>query len=91
MIKIGITGSIASGKTTASKILSYRRGPLFSADNEIGKFYRDNNFKKYLIKKFNIKTGSNLKNSLKQKIFDNSNNIKTIINVILTFFFLPSL
>ena len=27
MIKIGITGSIASGKTTASKILSHRRGP----------------------------------------------------------------
>ena len=26
MIKIGITGSIASGKTTASKILSFRRG-----------------------------------------------------------------
>ena len=82
MIKIGITGSIASGKTTASKILSYRRGPLFSADNEISKFYRDNNFKKYLIKKFNIKTGSNLKNSLKQKIFDNNNNIKKLEKII---------
>ena len=32
MIKIAITGSIASGKTTASKILSRGRGPLFSAD-----------------------------------------------------------
>ena len=32
MIKIGITGSVASGKTTASKIISSRRGPLFSAD-----------------------------------------------------------
>ena len=29
MIKIGITGSLASGKTTASKILSFRRGPSF--------------------------------------------------------------
>ena len=38
MIKIGITGSIASGKTTASEILSYKRGPLFSADKEIKKF-----------------------------------------------------
>ena len=37
MIKIGITGSIASGKTTASKILSNKRGPLFSADNEVKK------------------------------------------------------
>ena len=35
MIKIGITGSLASGKTTASKILSHKRGPLFSADNVV--------------------------------------------------------
>ena len=35
MIKIGITGSLASGKTTASKILSFRRGPLFSADKAV--------------------------------------------------------
>ena len=55
MIKIGITGSIASGKTTASKILSYKRGPLFSADYEIKKIYKKNNFKKTLVKKFNIK------------------------------------
>ncbi len=35
MIKIGLTGSLASGKTTASKIISNRRGPLFSADKEV--------------------------------------------------------
>ena len=29
MIKIGITGSISSGKTTASKIISKGRGPYF--------------------------------------------------------------
>ena len=29
MIKIGITGSIASGKTTASKIMSKKKGPIF--------------------------------------------------------------
>ena len=40
MIKIGITGSIASGKTTASKILSYKRGPLFSADKELKNFIK---------------------------------------------------
>ena len=39
MKKIGITGSLSSGKTTASKILSYRKGPLFSADNEVKKIY----------------------------------------------------
>ena len=40
MIKIGITGSIASGKTTASKILSHKKGPLFNADKEVKKFYK---------------------------------------------------
>ena len=37
MIRIGLTGSIASGKTTASKIISRRRGPLFSADDVVKK------------------------------------------------------
>ena len=39
MIKIGLTGSIASGKTTASKIISKRKGPLFSADKVVKKLY----------------------------------------------------
>ena len=37
MKKIGITGSLASGKTTASKILSNKAGPLFSADYVVKK------------------------------------------------------
>ena len=54
MIKIGITGSIASGKTSASKILSYKRGPLFSADKIVKALYLKSYFKRYLIKKFSI-------------------------------------
>ena len=46
MIKIGLTGSVASGKTTASKIISMRRGPLFSADKVVKKLYTQNKFKK---------------------------------------------
>ena len=42
MIKIGITGSLAS-ETTVSKILSSRKGPLFSADAVV---------KNYIVKKF---------------------------------------
>ena len=41
MKKIGITGSLASGKTTASKILSSGKGPLFSADAVVKKLYKD--------------------------------------------------
>ena len=40
MIKIGITGSIASGKTTASKIISNKKGPLFSADKVVKELYK---------------------------------------------------
>ena len=82
MIKIGITGSIASGKTTASKILSHKRGPLFSADAEVKKLYKNHNFKKKLIKEFSIKKKSNLKDSLKKKIFKNNKNIKKLEKII---------
>ena len=82
MIKIGITGSIASGKTTASKFLSNKRGPLFSADQAVKKLYRDNNFKNLLKKKFNINKKSNLKNTLKEKILKNKKNIKKLEKII---------
>ena len=82
MIKIGITGSIASGKTTASKILSYKRGPLFSADKTIKKFYTNNNFKKLLIKELNIEKKLNLKDSLRKKILNSKLNIKKLEKII---------
>jgi dephospho-CoA kinase len=69
MIKIGITGSIASGKTTASKILSNRRGPLFSADQEVKKLYKNKNFQQIIAKSFDIQKKYNLKKSLKKKNF----------------------
>jgi len=68
MIKIGITGSISSGKTIASKILSKKRGPLFSADNEVKRLYQNKNFRQKLIKNFNIKNISK-KNKNKKTLF----------------------
>ena len=82
MIKIGITGSIASGKTTASKILSNKKGPLFSADAEIKKLYKNNDFKKIITKKLGIEKKSNLKNLLKKKILTNKINIKHLEKII---------
>ena len=82
MKKIGITGSIASGKTTASKFLSLKRGPLFSADKVVKNLYLNTKFKKKIIKKFNIQKGLSFKNALKEKIFQNSKNIKKLEKVI---------
>ena len=40
MIKIGITGSIASGKSTVAKFLSENKYPIFNADNEVKNIYK---------------------------------------------------
>ena len=82
MIKIGITGSISSGKTTASKILSRKRGPLFSADKEVKKLYRNKNIQRLLVKKFNIKRKSNVKALLKKIILRNKTSIKKLEKII---------
>ena len=55
MRKIGITGSLASGKTSASKILSHNRGPLFSADKEVLKLYKRKAFKRLISKNSELK------------------------------------
>ena len=68
MIKIGITGSLASGKSTASKMLSFRRGPLFSADKTVKELYQNKNFKSLIEKRFRIKKNSQIKKYLKNLI-----------------------
>ena len=61
MKKIGITGALASGKTTASKILSYKRGPLFSADRAVKEIYESRRFRSLISKKFNIIDNNQIK------------------------------
>ena len=82
MIKIGITGSLASGKTTASKILSHKRGPLFSADSIVNKLYQKKYFKNLVCKKFKIKNYHQIKKSIKKLIIKDKKNIKKIEKII---------
>ena len=82
MIKIGITGSLASGKTTASKILSFKRGPLFSADKVVKELYKKKYFNSLVSKSFKIKNNSQLKKSLKKLILTNKNSIKKLERII---------
>ena len=67
MLKIGITGSLASGKTTASRILSKKYGPLFSADKAVKELYKSPKFKSFVSRKFKIINNNKLKNNLKKK------------------------
>jgi len=82
MIKVGITGSLASGKTTASRILSFRRGPLFSADKVVKELYRNKHFKSLISKRFNIRNNNQIKKSLKKLIMGNRKNIKKLEKII---------
>ena len=50
MKKFGITGSLASGKTTTSKILSFKKGPLFM-NYYCKEFVQEKGVQKYSFKK----------------------------------------
>ena len=76
MIKIGITGSLASGKTTVAKIIANKKNPLFNADNSVKKFYSDKVFKSKFIKKFNLNNSGNFKKQIKNFIIQNKKNLK---------------
>ena len=82
MIKIGITGSLASGKTTASKILSFKRGPLFSADLVVKELYQSKKFKSLICKKFDIENKNLIKKSLKKLIIKNKSNLMKLEKII---------
>ena len=78
MIKIGITGSLASGKTTASKYLSKKLGPLFSADSAVRELYNNRSFKTLISKKFGIKNNNKIKKTVKSLIHKNKSNLKKL-------------
>jgi dephospho-CoA kinase len=82
MIKIGITGSISSGKTTTSKIISKSKGPLFSADRVVKNLYLKKNFKSKVAKLLKISTNTHFKKRVKKKILENENNIKVLEKII---------
>ena len=81
-MKIGITGSLASGKTTASKFLSSKRGPLFSADNAVRELYKSPSFRSLISQKFKIKNNNQIKKNLKKMILNNSVDIKKLEKII---------
>ena len=82
MIKIGITGSLASGKTTASKILSKSRGPLFSADKVVKKLYEKKSFRSLISKKFGVENNSQIKKLIKKLIFKKKSNLKKLEKIV---------
>ena len=82
MIKIGITGSIASGKTTVANMLSKRKYPLFNADKAVRQIYKNNIFKNKVYKKFKLRNKKNIKNEIKKIISTNKRSLKDLEKII---------
>ena len=78
MIKIGITGSVASGKSMASKLMSGNKYPLFSADKVVKDLYKKRNFLILVKKKFKFKNTKNLKSKIKNLIKKDKKALKTL-------------
>jgi len=68
MIKIGITGSLASGKSTVARLISRNKYPIFSADNIVKNLYKKRIFISKVKKQFNFKNTRDLKNKIKNLI-----------------------
>ena len=82
MIKIGITGSLASGKSTVGKIISSGKYPLFDADKTVRKIYQSIIFKNKVYRKFKLKNKKNIKNKLKKIISRNKKSLKVLEKII---------
>lgn len=68
-MKIGITGSLSSGKSTVAKILSKKNDILFSADKIVKNLYSNNQFKRKIKNKYKIKK-KNIKSEIKLKLLN---------------------
>ena len=76
-MKIGITGSISSGKSSVAKIICKNKDILFSADEVVQDIYKSNKFKKKIVKKFKIKN-TNIKKELKKELLCGKISLKSL-------------
>jgi len=82
MLKIGITGTIASGKTTAAHLMAGKKYPLFSADKIVSDLYKNKTFVALLIKKLKLNPEKKLKQQVKLMIKKNKKMIKKLESVV---------
>ena len=82
MIKIGVTGSLASGKSTVAKIISRGRHPLFDADKVVKNLYKKRKFIKKIKKKFSIKKSKNIKKEIRNLVKNDKRKLKKLETII---------
>jgi len=79
---IGITGSIAAGKTTVAYLMANKKYPLFSADTIVSNLYKKKNFIKILVKKFKLDSSEKIKDQIKLILRSNKDNLKKLESII---------
>ena len=79
---VGITGSIASGKTTVAHLMAGKKYPLFSADVVVSNLYKKKSFNKILVKKFKLKGKETTKNQVKLILKKNKNSLYKLESII---------
>jgi len=82
MTIIGITGSIASGKSTVAEIIAKKKYPLFNADKIVSNLYKNKKFTTLLLKKFKLPNKKKIKNQIKLIIKENKKKLKTLETII---------
>jgi|TARA_B110000914_G_scaffold225076_1_gene244731 dephospho-CoA kinase len=79
---IGITGSIASGKSTVAYLMAGKKYPLFNADKVVSDLYKKNFFINALTKKFKLEKKKEIKIQIKLLLIKNKKNIHKLEAVI---------
>jgi len=79
---IGVTGSIASGKTTVAHLMAGEKYPLFSADMIVSSLYKKSHFIEILAKKFNLSSKKKIKSQIKLILKKNKNNLHKLESII---------
>jgi dephospho-CoA kinase len=82
MIVIGITGSIASGKSTVAQLIAKKKYPLFSADKVVLNLYKNSQFVKMLARKFKLKDEKKTKDQIKLIVKKNKSKLKILEKII---------
>ena len=80
-MRIGITGSLASGKSSVVKILSKKKNIVFSADKIVKKIYSSKKFKQNVSKKFKLRSDK-IKEEIKNKLLNGKISLKDLGKII---------
>ena len=79
-MKIGITGSLSSGKSSVAKILSKNKSLFFSADKVVKNLYLNSSFKKKIRTKFRLQN-KNIKKQIKLKLINREISLKDLASI----------